>query len=258
MNSTVITYYTEIPEFKCSHNNKELLELWKKNWKSKGWDTVVLTDEDAKSHKDMQTIDLHNNDSLLVRGSRLDAKYLWNCYLRWFAYANYVQENGAILWSDFDVMNCNLKPEQLESKKVLPDTAFDGSLCSGILSSNGSKLLTKGITSLYNEDEETISKITVFLSSKTDKDVNDMILLHALNIFKIHFICTGLRMKGISQERAPFEINGEYKLERFPLIHFHHGLLGNPDYLNFPEITSRKRTDVIKHFFEHKLNAAIF
>lgn len=258
MKNTVMTYYADISDVTSSTNNRDLLKMWTKNWKAKGWHTIILTSEDAKLHKDAQAINVYNNESLLVRNSRLNKKYLWNCYLRWFAYSKYAEENGTCVWSDFDVMNCNLSPEQLEKRNVLQDTAFDGSLCSGILSHEGSKTLTKNIALLHMEDADVINKINDFLNSKTDKDLNDMILLRALDVFKIYFMCTGLRLKGIHQERLPFDVNGKYKLNKFPLIHFHHGLLKNPNHLNFPKITSKNRTDIVNHFFIEYLNQPVF
>jgi len=258
MKNTVMTYYADISDVTSSTNNRDLLETWTKNWKAKGWHTIILTPEDAKLHKGIQTIDVYNNESLLVRNSRLNKKYLWNCYLRWFAYSKYVEENGTCVWSDFDVMNCNLSLEQLEKRNVLQDTAFDGSLCSGILSYEGSKTLTKNIALLHIEDTDVIEKINVFLNSKADKDLNDMIFLRALNVFKIYFICTGLRIKGMSPERLFFETDETYKTEAFPLIHFHHGIFHSPDHLNFPEVTSRNRTDIVKYFFKNYLNQPIF
>ena len=257
MNNTVITYYTEIPDFKISSNNKALLELWEKNWKSKGWNPIVLSDKDSKKHKDICYFDVGNKNSLLVRNSRLDKKYLWNCYLRWFAYAKYVEENGTCIWSDFDVMNCNLAPDQFYSKNINVDSAFNGSLCSGVLSSEGSKVLLNNIKLLNEEDKDVVLKINTFLNERVDKDTNDMIILMALNTFKINNICTCLRMKGTNQENSPFDVDGIYKKEKFPLIHFHHGIFKDPNFLNFPNITSRNRTDIVNYFFERYLNETI-
>ena len=104
----------------------------------------------------MKYFNLYDENSLLVRNSRLNKKYLWNCYLRWFAYAKYVEENGTCLWSDFDVMNCGLTPEKLAAKNIPVDTAFNGSLCSGVLSPDGSKTLLQNIKLLNEEDENII------------------------------------------------------------------------------------------------------
>lgn len=257
MNNTVVTYYTEIPDFKSSVNNEALLELWKKNWESKGWNPIVLSDKDSKKHKDICHFDVGNENSLLVRNSRLGKKYLWNCYLRWFAYAKYVEENGTCIWSDFDVMNCNLTTDQFHSKNINVDSAFNGSLCSGILSVEGSKILLNNIKLLNEENEDVVLKINTFLHKVIDKDINDMVILMALNTFKINTICTCLRIKGIDQELSPFDVNGIYKKEKFPLIHFHHGIFNNPNFLNFPNITSRNRTDIVNYFFEHYLNDLI-
>lgn len=259
MNNTVVTYYAEIPNFNSSTNNENLLELWKKNWKSKGWNVVVLNEEYAKSHKDLEQLDVYNETSFLVCNSRLPKKYLWNCYLRWFAYSKYVEETGTIIWSDFDVMNCNLTPEQLACKNIDVDTAFNGSLCSGILSFEGAKNLINNIKLLHQKDDQMVAKINKFLTTVLDKDVNDMIVLMALNTFKIKAICTCLMiLKEIGQHCIPFDNEGNYKQEAFPLIHFHHGLFTNPNFLNFPEITSKDRTDIVEYFFKHYLNQPIF
>ena len=258
MNNTVVTYYTEISDFGASVNNKTLLELWKKNWKSKGWNPIVLSDKDSKKHKDICYFDVGNETSLLVRNSRLDKKYLWNCYLRWFAYAKYVEENGTCIWSDFDVMNCGLTPEKLEYKNIPVDTAFNGSLCSGILSLEGSKILIENIKLLNDEDENVILKINTYLKNVLNKDINDMVILGALNTFKINSICTCLRMKQINQELVPFNLDGSYKKEKYPLIHFHHGVICDNNFLNFDEIISKDRSEIVKHFFKNYLNQEVF
>lgn len=252
-----MTYYTEIPDFGASVNNKTLLELWEKNWRSKGWNVVILNDTYAKSHEQLKSFNIYDETSLLVRNSRNEKKYLWNCYLRWFAYAKYVEENGTCIWSDFDVMNCNLTPDQFDSKNIIVDSAFNGSLCSGILSIEGSKILLNNIKLLNEENEEVVLKINTFLDKVIDKDINDMVILMALNTFKINNICTCLRMKQINQELVPFNLDGSYKKEKYPLIHFHHGIFNNPNFLNFPNITSKNRTDIVNYFFDHYLNDLI-
>lgn len=258
MNNTVITYYTEIPNFGTSVNNKDLLKLWKRNWEDSGWKVVVLDDDYAKANKQLKYFNLYDENSLLVRNSRLNKKYLWNCYLRWFAYTKYVEENGTCLWSDFDVMNCGLTPEKLSSKNIPVDTAFNGSLCSGILSPDGSKTLLQNIKLLNEEDENIILKINMFLKTVLNKDINDMVVLGALNTFKINSICTCLRMKQINQELIPFNLDGSYKKETYPLIHFHHGVICDNNFLNFDEITSKNRSEIVNHFFKTYLNQAVF
>lgn len=259
MKNTVITYYADISEVTYSKNNKQLLDTWSKNWTNKGWHCVVLTAEDAKLHKDIEHIDVYNNNSLLVRDSHLNKTYLWNCYLRWFAYSKYVEENGTCVWSDFDVMNCNLTPDQMKQRNILPDTTFDGSLCCGVLSPDGSRTVTKNINLLNVEDADVIKKVNAFFGSRPDRDLNDMILLRAINVFKIHFMCTSLMIKKeISQEKLPFEVDGTYKFEAFPLIHFHHGLFSNSNFLRFPHIKSKNRTDIVNYFFDYYLKQPIF
>jgi len=258
MNNTVITYYTEIPNFKASDNNKDLLTLWEKNWKSQGWNIVVLDEGYAKTNKQLESFDVYNENSLLVRESRLDKKYLWNCYLRWFAYSKYVEENGTCIWSDFDVFNCNLTPDQFYSKSIEPDSAFNGSLCAGVLSLEGTNALINNIKLINEEDQEARTKLNTFLKSVENKDINDMVMLNALKTFNINHICTCLRMKGCNQDSIPYNTDGSYKKQKYPLIHFHHGIFNDPNFLKFPEIKSKNRTGIVNYFFNHYLKQSIF
>ena len=60
--------------------HRRLLEQWKEAWHAAGWDTRVLSFEDARRNPDME-IFLQALDGRGVDG------YNRNCFFRWFAMA---------------------------------------------------------------------------------------------------------------------------------------------------------------------------
>jgi hypothetical protein len=101
-------------------DNDSLVELWKDNWKEKGFEPIVLEESDAKNHKYYDKI---INAKSLYRGTN-PKEYEKACYLRWAAMAL----RGGGLLADYDVWNYTLRIEDLP---VYRDniTLFSASAC---------------------------------------------------------------------------------------------------------------------------------
>jgi len=110
----VYTYYQEINFSK----QKPLLELWQKSWKDKGFNPIVLNEEDANSHPYYKEFsEKLNKLHIEVTGQELKA-YGLSCYLRWLAYANKMNENESAYVCDYDVINKGLSDTELDDSKM--------------------------------------------------------------------------------------------------------------------------------------------
>jgi len=80
--------------------HEDLLAAWKKSWEDRGWETVVLTEEDARQHPDFESINQKLQD--------LDVNaYNRRCYWRWLA----IVTDGGGWMSDYDVFPLSLNGE---------------------------------------------------------------------------------------------------------------------------------------------------
>lgn len=98
---TIATYFEDI-NFK---NQKELLELWERSWKNKGFETIVLSEKDARKSPFFEEFSLamkkiHRS----VMGVNL-GRYGLSCYLRWLAYSTLPTKRLYV--SDYDIININ-------------------------------------------------------------------------------------------------------------------------------------------------------
>lgn len=250
----VVCYYNELSNWKASTNNLNLLKVWEKNWKNKGWNPIVLSEADAKEHSDFDKINFLNDNSILTKNSQLPKEYVWNCYKRWFAYAKVATDDQNCIWTDFDVMNINLSVDQaLQNNYTKANIAFCGSLCSGNLTSTGANALINYLIKMNEEDSSALKELNNFLT-KYDKaaDINDMIVVRSLNLFRLERICTSFLRLG-NLENLPFDSNMKYKQNLYPLAHFHHGIFSSDRCFNFFSET-KDRTDIIKDFFKTQFN----
>uniref|UniRef100_A0A7S3VDH2 Glycosyltransferase family 32 protein n=1 Tax=Chaetoceros debilis TaxID=122233 RepID=A0A7S3VDH2_9STRA len=97
------TFYEAVPNGCCGmtkEGHKDLLAAWKKSWEDRGWETVVLTEEDARQHPDFESINQKLQD--------LDVNaYNRRCYWRWLA----IVTDGGGWMSDYDVFPLSLNGE---------------------------------------------------------------------------------------------------------------------------------------------------
>jgi len=96
------------------HNT--LLGAWKEAWEDRGWETTVLTKENAMDHPDFDTLTAKLQD---LHVGEYDTK----CFWRWLAMATREDDNEEGLWmSDYDVFPLQLDAE--EGRKIAKDRAF--------------------------------------------------------------------------------------------------------------------------------------
>jgi hypothetical protein len=107
----VFTYYAdEVPglydsqptSLGTAESQRELLKLWERNWKSRHWDPVVLTEADVRKHPRFDFFHEHFRYKPTEYGER----YTVACWLRWLAMA---QVGGGML-VDYDVFSYEFKP----------------------------------------------------------------------------------------------------------------------------------------------------
>lgn len=97
----IYTYYEQVSSDRAEALNAErLLELWVRNWSSKGWQPVILSDKDARKNprykeciSRFQTFPTGNN-----------TRYELACFKRWLAMACIGGYH-----CDFDVMNLRFR-----------------------------------------------------------------------------------------------------------------------------------------------------
>lgn len=110
----VYTYYRPTPD--CPRYVPEsqlaLIELWKRSWKNRGWNPIVLGDDDAKKHPEF--------DRFFEKVSQLPV-HRWSTWraaglLQWVA----VAAAGGGMVTDYDVLNYGFFPESVPvSDKML-------------------------------------------------------------------------------------------------------------------------------------------
>ena len=101
-----ISYFQSIPNSDFSQQSEELIEVYKQSWSKHGWNPIVLNEEYAQRNELLHKLDLDNPDANFYKTINPSSwKYHRSCYCRLLAYCQYVRENGATLYSDYDVMN---------------------------------------------------------------------------------------------------------------------------------------------------------
>jgi len=101
----VYTYYQDI---NAKHQSR-LLTLWGNSWSNNGFEAIVLTEADVKSHPfyeefTQRLIYLNRH----ITDGRLLSKYGMSCWVRWLAYTTRPEEKFFVC--DYDIINHNFTP----------------------------------------------------------------------------------------------------------------------------------------------------
>lgn len=85
----------------------KLVKAWEESWQARGWDTKVLTKEDAMKYPEFESMDQKLSDLLVNQYNR-------RCFWRWFAMVMIENENGTGggWMSDYDTFPLGLTPEE--------------------------------------------------------------------------------------------------------------------------------------------------
>ena len=100
----ICTYYEDIG-FK---KQQELIRLWYFSWASAGFEPVLLSLDDAKTHPlfdefNKAMSELCENIQSKNKKHKTNDQYVLSCHRRWLAYA--AQEKENFLVSDYDVIS---------------------------------------------------------------------------------------------------------------------------------------------------------
>lgn len=96
---------------------KDLLDIWTDNWKSMGFEPLIVRKEDAMSHDLYKYFDesLKKIHLKLYETSNINS-YISSCWHRWLAYATIAPSNESFYVSDYDVFNTGWYPQKTEEK----------------------------------------------------------------------------------------------------------------------------------------------
>jgi hypothetical protein len=145
----VISYFNLISGFKFSVESQELIHVWKKSWQKYGWNTILLNEDDAKKNSLYKKLDLDSPDANFYRTINSSMwRYHRSCYCRLLAYCQYVRENGATLYADYDVINYGFASDVLESTEE--NSYFSDDRCSVYLGSEGIDQIENAILTFNN------------------------------------------------------------------------------------------------------------
>ena len=205
-----ISYYQLIPNLPFSKQSEELIPLYKQSWQNHGWTPIILNEEYSKRNELFHKLDLDNPDANFYQTiNPLMWEYHRSCYCRLLAYCQYVRENGATLYSDYDVMNYGFTPSILNFAKE--NSYFCGERAVVYLGKEGAEQIENAMIKFSSEE---------FKGNESSADV--YVMERYTNIF------TPVLTNYETNERAkhpyyyvahPFD-HGENSA---PLIHYHGG-----------------------------------
>lgn len=102
MNKKIVTYHEEIN----FNKQQELVSLWSESWKRQGYDTIILSRNDAEQYfKFSEFVERMSALHKEIIGQDI-TEYGLSCYFRWMAYAS-KDFREPIFFSDYDVINKN-------------------------------------------------------------------------------------------------------------------------------------------------------
>lgn len=114
--NSVVTYYSQIPgHWSPAEDEQKLIELWQHSWRKYGWDPIVLTEADVKSHPRYAFF----HEIFSAKPSEYGVAYCNACWLRWLAAAHYSSlRTSHTMLVDYDVINHGFEPQEIEPGKL--------------------------------------------------------------------------------------------------------------------------------------------
>jgi len=201
----IYTFYHKIHE--SVHNDQiKLIDLWTKSWSYYGWNPIVLTMNDVKSHQQYKRFDSVCRSFPTVNAVEFEVM----CYLRWLP----MSLLGG-WFTDYDVINYGFEPTDLGDKIVTTTNQIGGSTVFGTV----------------NFYERVIDTILNYKISKTD-----VITLHGKtspHISDLYLLSKTIRPDIMLNIEKCYGIDG---YETSPLVHYGNAYIKRPD----------NRIDVIK------------
>jgi hypothetical protein len=229
----VVSYYQPIENLKFSNESSELLKKWESNWKSMGWDPIILNEDYAKKNIYYEKINFSDYNSVLYSG-RNGADYIKQCYMRWLAYTQFVFENGETVWCDYDVYNKTFTVEKFKNFKNLGDL-FCASGAVGVMKLNTANEILNIFEKVYLSNSlEDLKDIPNFHKNHFTKYKDTFADMH---VIQATFFNSVYGLKKICYAFAIHEI--EKLINEFDLFHIHGGVF-----------TSTNKNGLFFDFFE--------
>lgn len=94
------TYFEPIDDAQFAPH-APLVEAWKRNWASRGWETIVLSSRHAEAHPAIQRW----VEWALTLKAINHRRYQLACFVRWLALAQVMRPGEVALFVDYDVFN---------------------------------------------------------------------------------------------------------------------------------------------------------
>jgi hypothetical protein len=266
----VVSYYQPIENSKFSNESCELLKKWESNWKSMGWNPIILNEDYSKKNIYHDRINFNDYSSILYSGIN-NPNYLKQCYMRWLAYTQFVFENGATLWCDYDVYN---KTFTLERFGSLNDTEqlFCASGAVGIMKPNIANEILSMFEKVYLstslEDLKDIPNFHKNYFTQYKDTFSDMILIQAIFLnppTKLKKLCCSDRQdyQKTIKDFDLFHIHGGVKA--FDLFHIHGGVVDETNKnglffncLDFKKMTRSQQWEYIENLLKNSSLNEIF
>ena len=221
----VISYFNLIPDSKFSSESEELIDIWKKSWQKHGWNTILLNESHAKRNPLFNKLDLDNPDANFYKTINPSMwTYHRSCYCRLLAYCQYVRENGATLYADYDVINYGFPADILKSTPE--NSYFCYSRCMVYLGKKGADQIESAILNFNNnafqESEERgscndmniINKYTNCFSFQKDQNNKlyvSSIMPHLSNQTPLIHYDGGCHQRGFNRKFSRLDIIKQYK-----------------------------------------------
>lgn len=209
----VFTYYEKL---KYHHYQQEIVDIWEESWRSRGFDPVVCTLDQAKAHPRYDDVLSAYDDINRSCYGKAGNAYNLSTIVRWLAWAQEINEPS--IACDYDIINCSFRLNEPLSAGLV----FRDRMCLCCMSTD-KESANYFIACLLTYKAELIEHI-----NKTHKDGNfhDQKLCQLLVEFYSDF----------KAEFKPFPI-GKSLDEPSPLIHFSHKLCSEED----PNLTKEER-----------------
>ncbi len=108
----IFTYFEKIPNNR--KNEVALLDLWYKNWSSKGWKCFVLDERYAAKHPLYKSFKQKAKTFPTVNNKQ----YEYHCFVRWLAFSMCCKDGSEFI-CDYDLMNYGFEPPSKNNDKIV-------------------------------------------------------------------------------------------------------------------------------------------
>lgn len=103
-----VTYYVPVEGLWSDDSQRKLIDVWARSWRKAGWEPVVLTEADVRTHPRFNFF----NDHFRAKPTEYPAEYSNACFVRWLAASHFGALRGAnVLLLDYDVISYGFEPQ---------------------------------------------------------------------------------------------------------------------------------------------------